>query len=83
MIKILIVLEEEDGIDFRAYSFQISDRSEQLPPYVKLHSTDTNEEPAADNVITRQSSFTGFDGSSRFPMPQSRRVLETQRIFMN
>jgi hypothetical protein len=83
MIKILIVLEEEDGIDFRAYSFQISDRSKELLPHVKLHSDGTNEEPAADNVITRQSSFAGFDGSYRFPTPQSRRALETQQIFMN
>jgi hypothetical protein len=83
MIKILIVLEEEDGIDFRAYSFQISDRSKELPPQAKLHFTETNEEPTADNAITRQSSFAGFDGSGRFPMPQSRRALETQQIFMN
>jgi hypothetical protein len=83
MIKILIVLEEEDGIDFRAYSFQISDRSKELPPHAKLHFTETNEEPTADNAITRQSSFAGFDGSGRFPMPQSRRALETQQIFMN
>jgi hypothetical protein len=83
MIKILIVLEEEDGIDFRAYSFQISNRSNELPPHVKLHSNETNEEPAADNAVTRQSSFTGFDGSCSFPIPQSRRALETQQIFMN
>jgi hypothetical protein len=83
MIKILIVLEEEDGIDFRAYSLQISNRSEDLPPNVTLHLIKTNEAPGADNAITRPASRTGFEGNCRFPMPQLRRALETQQIFMN
>ena len=83
MIKILIVLEEEDGIDFRAYSLQISNKSEDLPTHVKLHLIETNEESGADNAIMRPPSRTGFEGNCRFPMPQLRRALETRQIFMN
>lgn len=83
MIKIFIVLEEEDGIDFRAYSLQISNRSEDLPPHVTLHLIKTNEAPGADNAIMRPASRTGFEGNCRFPMPQLRRALETRQIFMN
>jgi len=82
MIKILIVLEEEDGIDFRAYSLQISNISEDLPPHVKLHLIETNEEPGADNAIMRPPQ-TGLQANCRFPMPQLRRALETRQIFMN
>lgn len=83
MIKIFIVLEEEDGIDFRAYSLQISNRSEDLPPHVTLQLIKTNEAPGADNVIMRTPSRTWFEGNCRFPMPQLRRALETRQIFMN
>ena len=83
MIKIFIVLEEEDGIDFRAYSLQISNKSEDLPPNVKLHLIKTNQAPGADNAIMRPASRTWFEGNCRFPMPQLRRALETRQIFMN
>jgi hypothetical protein len=83
MIKILIVLEEEDGIDFRAYALQISNRSNESPPHAKLQLTETNQEPGSDNVVSNRPSFAGFDGSYRFPMPQLRKTLETRQIFMN
>jgi hypothetical protein len=83
MIKILIVLEEEGGVDFRAYSFQISNGSENTSPHVGSRLTGASEEPGTDNGITRRSSPVGFDSSCRFPMPQIRRALETQQIFMN
>jgi hypothetical protein len=82
MIKILIVLEEEDGIDFRAYSLQISNRSEDLPPHVKLRLIETNEEPGVENTIKRPPR-TGFQANCRYTMPQSGRALETRQIFMN
>jgi hypothetical protein len=83
MIKIFIVLEEKDGIDFRAYSLQISNRSEDLPPNVKLHLIETNEAPGADNAVTSPSSPNGVEGNCRFPMLQLTRALETRQIFMN
>jgi hypothetical protein len=82
MIKILFVLEEEDGIDFRAYSLQISNRSKDLPPHVKLRVIETNEEPGVDNAIKRPPQ-TGFEANHRYPMPQSGRALESRQIFMN
>jgi len=82
MIKILIVLEEEDGIDFRAYSLQISNRSVDLPPHVKLRLIETSEEPGVDNTIQRPPQ-TGLQANSNYPMPQSGRALETRQIFMN
>jgi hypothetical protein len=82
MIKILIVLEEEDGIDFRAYSLQISNRPEDLPPQVKLRLIETNEEPGVENAIKRPPR-TGFQANCRYTMPLSERALETRQIFMN
>jgi hypothetical protein len=82
MIKILIVIEEEDGIDFRAYSLQISNRSIDLPPHVKLRLIETNEEPGVENAIKRPPR-TGFQANCRYAMPQSVRALETRQIFMN
>lgn len=82
MIKILIVLEEEDGIDFRAYSLQISNGPKDLPPHVKLRSIDTNEEPSVDSTIKRPTQ-TGFQANYRYTMPRSGRALETRQIFMN
>ncbi|MGD0353634.1 MAG: hypothetical protein ABSB38_09150 [Dehalococcoidia bacterium] len=82
MIKILIVLEEEDGIDFRAYSLQISSTSEDLPPHVKLRLIETNEEPGIDNAV-KGVQQTGFQANCRYTMPQSGRALETRQIFMN
>jgi len=82
MIKILIVLEEEDGIDFRAYSLQISNRSNDLPPHVKFRLIESNEEPGVDDAIKR-SPQTGFNANYRYPMPQSGKALETRQIFMN
>jgi hypothetical protein len=83
MIKIFIFLEEEDGIDFRAYSLQISNKSEDLPPNVTLQLIKTNEAPGADNAVTSSSSPNGVEGNCRFPMPQLRRALEARQIFMN
>lgn len=82
MIKILIVLEEEDGIDFRAYSLQISNSYKDLPPHVRLHLTGANDEPRADNAVKRPPG-TGFQADCHHTVPQSGRALETQQIFMN
>jgi hypothetical protein len=82
MIKILIVLEEEDGIDFRAYSLQISNRSKELPPHVKLRLIESNEEPGFDKAI-KGPPQTGYQANCRYLMPQSGRALETRQIFMN
>jgi hypothetical protein len=82
MIKILIVLEEEDGIDFRAYSLQISNGSVDLPPQVKLRLIESNEEPGVDNTIQRPPQ-TGFQANCHYPIPRSGRALETRKIFMN
>jgi hypothetical protein len=81
MIKILIVIEEEGGIDFRAYSLQISNKSIDLPPHVKMRLIETNEEPRINNALTRPPR-TGFESNCRYTMPQGR-VLETRQIFMN
>jgi len=82
MIKIFIVLEEEDGIDFRAYSLQISSRSTDLPLHVKLRLIETNEKSSDDNN-TMRTPRTGFEGNYRYPMPQLGKTLETRQIFMN
>ena len=82
MIKILIVIEEEEGIDFRAYSLQISNRSIDLPPHAKLRLIGTSEEPGVDNAIKRPPQ-TGFQANHHYSMPQSGRALETRQIFMN
>ena len=82
MIKILIVIEEEEGIDFRAYSLQISSNSKDLPPHVKLRLIETNAEPGVDNAIKRPPR-TGFQDNCRYTMPHSGRALETRQIFMN
>jgi hypothetical protein len=83
MIKILIVLEEEDGMDFRAYALQISNRSKDSPPQVKLHSIENNSAPRDDVAINRPSSHPGGDGNNRSLMHQIGRPLETRQIFMN
>jgi hypothetical protein len=83
MIKILIVLEEEDGIDFRAYSLQISNRSKDLPPQAKLQPFETNAEPDAVNDLLKPSSDTELKCNFRIPVRQLPRTLETQQIFMN
>jgi hypothetical protein len=83
MIKILIVIEQEEGIDFRAYSLQISNKPADLSPDVKLRPIETNRETGADDAVTGRPSFTGFDGSCHFPWQQSGRTLESQQIFMN
>ena len=83
MIKILFVIEEEDGIDFRAYSLQISNKAADLSPDVRLGSMEINKEPGAGDTVTGQSSLTGFGGSCHFPWQQPGRILETQQIFMN
>lgn len=85
MIKILIVLEEEDGVDFRAYALQISDWSKDLPPQVKLHLVESKEDSGADNVIPRPSALIQpeLEDHSRSLMHQIRRPLQTRQIFMN
>jgi hypothetical protein len=82
MIKILIVIEEEDGIDFRAYSLQISNRSADMPPSAKLRLIETNEEQHVENTVNRPS-LTGFQANCRYAMPQPGRTSETRQIFMN
>ncbi len=82
MIKILFVIEEENGIDFRAYSLQISNISKDLPPQVKLRLIETSDEPGVDSAIQRPPQ-TGFQGNRHYLMPKSGRALETRQIFMN
>jgi hypothetical protein len=81
MIKILIVLEEENNIDFRAYALQISDRSKGLPPQATLQLTESTEQLGAANSIN-PSPHTPTEDNCRSLIYQ-RRPLETRQIFMN
>jgi len=81
MIKILIVIEKEDGIDFRAYSLQISSPSVDMPARAELRLIEADQEPGASNDL-RRPPRTGFQSNYRYPM-QSGRTLETRQIFMN
>jgi hypothetical protein len=83
MIKILIVLEEEDGMDFRAYALQISNKSKGSPPHVKLHSIDSNDTPSVGDTNQPPSHAAGSEGNNRSIMHQMGRPLETRQIFMN
>ena len=82
MIKILFVIEEEDGIDFRAYSLQISKGSTEMPPTAKLQLIEDNEESHAENTVNRPP-LTGFQANRGYDIPQSGRTSETKQIFMN
>ena len=82
MIKILIVIEEEEGIDFRAYSLQISNKPSDLTTHAELRLIDTNEEHHVENVAKSPSS-TGFQANCRYATPRSVRPLESRQIFMN
>ncbi|HEX7364993.1 MAG TPA: hypothetical protein VF366_07505 [Dehalococcoidia bacterium] len=84
MIKILIVLEEEGGIEFRAYSLQISNSADSLTTQVKM----------SDMVETNEGTYTGnnlIPGSSSSPESNDghsfahriKKPLETKQIFMN
>jgi hypothetical protein len=81
MIKILIVIEEEDGVDFRAYSLQITDRPTDLNPRVKMRMIENEDKQAADKAARRPQ--TGFLDNCRYTTPQSGSSLETRQIFMN
>jgi hypothetical protein len=81
MIKILIVIEEEDGIDFRAYSLQISSRSSNLSPQAELRLIETSEGQHAGNTVKRP--HTGFQANYRNTMGQWGKTLEARQIFMN
>jgi hypothetical protein len=82
MIKILIVLEEDDGIDFRAYALQISNNSRGSPPQAKLHSIENNNVHSAGDTNER-SLHSGGEDSNRSVMHQTGRPLDTRQIFMN
>ena len=81
MIKILIVLEEEDNIDFRAYALQISNTSKGAPPQAKLQLTESSQQLGADNPVNRPSPQTEAEGCSF--IHKIRKPLETRQIFMN
>ncbi len=82
MIKILFVIEEEDGIDFRAYSLQISNRSTDLSPHAELRLIETSEEQHVENAIKRPP-HTEFQANRRNNMGQWGKALEARQIFMN
>ncbi len=82
MIKILIVLEEDDGMDFRAYALQISNKSKDSSPRTKLRSIENNNAPHAGDANERLS-LTGDENNNRSVMHQMGRPLETRQIFMN
>ena len=83
MIKILFVLEEEDGIDFRAYALQISSSSKNEPPAVKLTQiADSNGEHIGSNASGHASPPETRDNYGSY-MRQIKRPLETRQIFMN
>jgi hypothetical protein len=82
MIKILIVLEEEDGMDFRAYALQITNKSSDSPPRARLYSIENNETPPSGDA-NRPPSHAGGENNNRSIMHQIGRPLETRQIFMN
>jgi len=82
MIKILFVIEEEDGIDFRAYSLQISNRSTDLSPHADLRLIETSEEQHVENAVKRPP-YTEFQANRRNSMGQWGKALEARQIFMN
>ncbi len=81
MIKILIVLEQEDNIDFRAYALQISNTSKDAPPQARLQLTESSQQIGADNPVSRPSPQTDTEGCSL--IHRIRKPLETRQIFMN
>jgi len=84
MIKILIVLEEEDGIDFRAYSLQISNGSNDLPLHVKMDDMiETNEGARTGNNLSQPHSTGPEPGTVPSFAQQIKRPLESKQIFMN
>jgi hypothetical protein len=82
MIKILIVLEEDDRMDFRAYALQISNMSKDSPLQAKLHSIDNNSISRTGDANEPSSSTSGED-NNRSVMHRIGRPLETRQIFMN
>jgi hypothetical protein len=82
MIKILIVLEEEDGMDFRAYALQISNKSKGSPPQAKLRAIDNNNTPNS-NDPNRPPSPKEDETNNRSIMHQIGRPVEARQIFMN
>jgi len=83
MIKILIVLEEEDNIDFRAYALQISNTSKDSPPQAKLQLTESSEQFGTDNSLSLSSPQPDPEGRCRSFLHRIRKPLETRQIFMN
>lgn len=82
MIKILIVLEEDDGMDFRAYALQISNNSIGSPPQAKLHSIENNNVHRAGDT-NEQSFRSDGEENNHSIMHQPGRPLDTRQIFMN
>jgi len=83
MIKILIVLEEEGGIDFRAYSLQISNGSDDLPAQVRMNDMIETSEAARTGHNLAQPFSTGPEPGNVPFAQQIKRPLETKQIFMN
>ena len=86
MIKILIVLEEEDSTDFRAYSLQISNQSKNSPPRIRMNNLVEGIEKLNGDSLPSQATPSG-DGAgeenSLSFVHQMKRPLETRQIFMN
>ena len=84
MIKILIVLEEEGGIEFRAYSLQISNSSDSLTPQVKMSDMiQTNEDTYTGNNLAPGSSSSQEPNDGHSFAYRIKKPLETKQIFMN
>jgi len=82
MIKILIVLEDEDRIDFRAYCLQISNELNNLPPQAKLNLIESNE-ATADSAVFQRTSQSGSEPDCRSTLNRGGRQLEMRQMFMN
>jgi len=83
MIKILIVLEEEDGIEFRAYALQVTNKSNGLPSIAKLLSIENDEDM---DTARRMSSLSGESEPEDDGNKTGYRVkkpMEARQIFMN
>jgi hypothetical protein len=82
MIKILIVLEEEGGIEFRAYSLHISNSTENSTTQVKMSDmVESNEDSYASGIPGSLSSLESSNDHSF--AHRMKKPLETKQIFMN
>jgi hypothetical protein len=83
MIKILIVLEEEDGIDFRAYALQVSNKANGLPSTAKLLSIENDEEMNTAGRVSPSSPELGPEVDVNKIGYRIGQPLNKRQIFMN